>query len=129
MFLRQGPRFNNYPDRRAMRRFSIKLPASVRVCGIPYDFPAQIQNISARGVFFYIERWMSPGGRIEVTMNLPPQVTLAEPARVRILALVVRVEAQTRTEYAGVAALIEEYELLPAGDESHSSADLEYSHR
>ena len=110
-----------------MRRFSVKLPVSVRVWGVPYDFPAQIQNISARGLFFYIERWMSPGARVEVTMNFPPQVTLGESAKVKFLALVLRVEAHTRTEYAGVAALIEEYEFLGAGDQARSSSQLEHS--
>ncbi|MBV9339927.1 MAG: PilZ domain-containing protein, partial [Acidobacteria bacterium] len=115
--------------RRAMRRFSIKLPVSVRVCGVPYDFPAQIQNISARGLFFYIERWMSAGKRVEVTMNFPPQVTLADSAKVKFLAVVLRVETQTRTEYAGVAALIEEYEFLGSAGEGHGSTELEHSNR
>lgn len=103
----------------------MKLPASVRICGVPYDFPVQTANISARGIFFYIDRWMSEGARIELTMNLPPQVTLGEPARVRFIALVLRVETRSRAERAGVAALIEEFELLPPVNESHSSAPME----
>ena len=38
MLLRHGPVYNNSPDRRAMRRFSMRLPASVRVPGIPNPF-------------------------------------------------------------------------------------------
>lgn len=121
MLLRHGPDHNNAPDRRAMRRFSMKLPASVRVSGIPNPFLTETANVSARGIFFYIDRWMKEGSQIEVTMAFPPQVTLAEPLRVRFLARVVRVEPQGGT-WMGVAAAIEEYEFLRSEEEG--SADL-----
>jgi PilZ domain-containing protein len=121
MLLRHGPDHNNPPDRRAMRRFSMKLPASVRVSGIPSPFQTETANVSARGIFFYIDRWMKEGSQVEVTMAFPPQVTLAEPLRVRFLARVVRVEPQVGT-WTGVAAAIEEYEFLRS--EGEGSADL-----
>src|SRR5690242_19383875 len=65
MLLRHGPGHNNAPDRRAMRRFSMKLPASVRVSGIPSPFQTETANVSARGIFFYIDRWMKEGSQIE----------------------------------------------------------------
>jgi hypothetical protein len=118
MLLRHGPDHNNEPDRRVMRRFSMKLPASVRVSGIPTPFQTETVNVSARGIFFYIERWMKEGSQVEVTMAFPPQVTLAEPLRVRFLARVVRAEPQVGT-WMGVAAAIEEYEFLrPEEEES-----------
>ena len=118
MFLQQGPVFNNGPDRRTMRRFAMKLPASVRVSGIPSEFPVETENVSARGIFFYIDRRMTPGARVEVTMSFPPQVTLSDPLRVRFIARVLRVEAQDSAERAGVAAMIEEYEFLQPADEA-----------
>src|SRR5437870_5563750 len=78
-------------ERRTLRRFHMNLPASVRVAGIPVPFETQSENISARGIFFYIERWMKEGSSVEVTMDFPSQVTLAEPVRVRLNARVVRV--------------------------------------
>jgi len=74
-----------------MRRFTMKLPASVRVSGIPSEFPTETENVSARGIFFYLDRWMAEGARVEVTMAFPPQVTLTDPVRVRFLARVLRV--------------------------------------
>ena len=127
MFLRQGPVSENSPDRRAMRRFSMKLPASVRVSGIPSEFPTDIENVSARGIFFYLDRWMTQGARVEVTMAFPAQVTLAEPLRVRFLARVVRVESEGSSSRVGVAALIEEYEFLRPDGESEASSGLEPS--
>ena len=121
MLLRHGPDNDNAPDRRAMRRFSMKLPASVRVSGIPTPFLTETENVSARGIFFYIERWMKEGSQVEVTMAFPPQVTLADPLRVRFLARVVRVEPQVGS-WMGVAAAIEEYEFLRPEEEG--SAEL-----
>ena len=121
MLLRHGPDHDNPPDRRAMRRFSMKLRASVRVSGIPTPFVTETKDVSARGIFLYIDRWMKEGSQVEVTMAFPPQVTLAEPLRVRFLARVVRVEPQVGT-WMGVAAAIEEYEFLRSEEEG--SADL-----
>ena len=111
MLFGQGSVLNNPHDRRAMRRFAMQIPASVRVSGIPFEFATQTENISAQGLFFYLDRWMSKGTRVEVTMAFPPQVTLEEPQYVRLQARVVRVEPLT-FERVGVAAVIEGHEFL-----------------
>lgn len=107
----QGSVFNNPPDRRAMRRFSMKVPAAVRVSGIPNEFVTETQNVSARGIFFYLDRLMTEGARVEVTLNFPPEITLADHLQVRCIARVVRVESTIATR-TGVAAMIHEYEFL-----------------
>lgn len=123
MLARQASVFGNPPDRRAMRRFAMKLPALVRVSGIPTPFATETENVSARGLFFYLDRWLTEGSRVEVTMDFPPQVTLADPLQVRFLARVMRVESNTPTR-TGVAATIEEYEFLrPEG--ADASATIE----
>jgi hypothetical protein len=99
-------------ERRSVRRFSMKLPAAVRVSGIPSEFATQTENVSARGLFFYLDRWMKEGAHVDVTMTLPPQVMMSEPVRVRFHARVVRVKAEPASTRVGVAALIEEYEFL-----------------
>jgi hypothetical protein len=101
------------PERRTMRRFDMRLPASVRVAGnCLRDLMTETQNVSARGVFFYLDRPLAEGARIEVTMTFPPHVTLTEPVRVRFTARVVRVEDSHSVSNIGVAAMIEEYEFL-----------------
>ena len=100
-------------ERRTMRRFDMRLPASVRVAGNGLrDLLTETQNVSARGVFFYLDRPLAEGARIEVTMTFPPHVTLTEPVRVRFTARVVRVEDSHSVSSIGVAAMIEEYEFL-----------------
>jgi len=113
MLFGHGSVLNNSQDRRAMRRFAVQIPASVRVSGIPFEFATQTENISAQGLFFYLDRWMSKGTRVEVMMVFPPQVTFAEPEYVRLQARVVRVEPLT-FERVGVAAVIEEHQFLSA---------------
>lgn len=126
MLLGQGPVSEENRERRAMRRFAMKLPASVRVSGIPNEFPVETENVSARGIFFYLDRWMSEGARVEVTMAFPPQVTLTDPVRVRFLARVVRVvPAQNPATRVGVGAMIEEYEFIRPRDESQDFSGMQ----
>lgn len=96
-----------------MRRFDMRLPAAVKVSGIDVDeLLTETQNVSARGVFFYLDRPIVEGSHIDVTLTFPPHVTLTDPVRVRFTARVVRVEAPLPASRIGVAALIEEYEFL-----------------
>jgi len=39
-----------------MRRFDMRLPATVRVLAGLRDLSTETQNVSARGVFFYLDR-------------------------------------------------------------------------
>jgi hypothetical protein len=100
-------------DRRSMRRFDMRLPATVRMNGdTAGEFHTETQNVSARGVFFYLDRNLAHGSRIEVTLTFPPHVTLTDAVRVRFTARVIRVESPLPSARIGVAAAIEEYEFL-----------------
>ena len=100
-------------ERRTMRRFDMRLPATVKVDGAGIlELPTETQNVSARGVFLYLDRSVAEGSRIEVTLTFPPHVTLTDAVRVRFITRVVRVEAPLPASRIGVAALIEEYEFL-----------------
>jgi hypothetical protein len=108
------------PERRSMRRFDMRLPAAIRLNGdAANEFLTETQNVSARGVFFYLDRAVASGSRIEVTLTFPPHVTLTDPVRVRFAARVIRVETPLPSARIGIAAVIEEYEFLrttPASD-------------
>jgi len=100
-------------ERRTTRRFDMRLPASVRVPGTSLqELDTETQNVSARGVFFYLDREVVPGSRIEVTLTFPPHITLTDAVRVRFAARVIRVETPSPSARIGVAAMIEEYEFL-----------------
>lgn len=99
-------------ERRTMRRFDMRLPAAIRSIGGAEELLTETQNVSARGVFFYLDRPLAEGSKIEVTTTFPPHITMTGAMRVRFTARVVRVEAMPASR-VGVAAVIEEYEFLP----------------
>jgi PilZ domain len=112
----------NSQDRRNVRRFDMHLPAVVQLDGMTADgLLTETQNVSARGIFFYLDRPLCAGARIEVTMTFPPHITLTESVRVRFGARVIRVEDPLPGSRIGMAAAIEQYEFLPT-PQPHSSA-------
>ncbi len=113
------------PERRAMRRFDMRLPAAVRIAGEP-ELSTETENVSARGIFFQLQRPLREGDLIAVTLTFPPHVTLTEKVRVRFDARVIRVQAQSVSGApVGIAAAIEAYEFLrnyPVEDPEESPA-------
>jgi hypothetical protein len=101
----------NAQERRMMRRFDMRLPAIVRAEGSP-EFHTETQNVSARGVFFYLDRPITAGTKLEVTLTFPPHVTLTDAVRVRFTARVIRVDQPLPSARVGTAAMIEDYEFL-----------------
>ena len=96
-----------------MRRFDMRLPALIHLPnGKAEDLPTETQNVSARGLFFYLDRPLLGNLRIEVTLTFPPHMTLTDSLRVRFAARVVRVDEPLPGSRIGVAALIEDYEFL-----------------
>lgn len=94
-----------------MRRFDMRLPAIVRLEGAD-ELQTETQNVSARGVFFYLDRAVSAGTKLEVTLTFPPHVTLTDAVRVRFVARVIRVDHPLPSARVGTAAMIEDYEFL-----------------
>ena len=114
-----------------MRRFDMRLPAVVRLDRTNLDqtnlertnldqtnadqeneFQTETQNVSARGVFFYLDRPVPAGTRCEVTLTFPPHITLTDAVRVRFTARVIRVDSPLPSLRIGTAAMIEDYEFL-----------------
>jgi hypothetical protein len=101
----------NTQERRTMRRFDMRLPATVRAESAS-EFRTETQNVSARGVFFYVDHPISSGTQLEVTLTFPPHITLTDAVRVRFKARVIRVDRPSPSARIGVAALIQDYEFL-----------------
>ena len=97
-----------------MRRFDMRLPAIVKFEGSS-ELYTETQNVSARGVFFYVDKGVSAGTKLEVTLTFPPHVTLTDAVRIRFSARVIRVDDPLPSTRIGVAAMIEDYEFLRSG--------------
>lgn len=99
-------------DKRATRRFPLRLPVTVRYGESTEELTAQTRDVSARGICFFVDSAIQAGSPIDFTLTLPPEITLTESIRVRCKGRVVRVEGGTPATKMAVAAVIEEYEFL-----------------
>jgi hypothetical protein len=101
-------------EKRAARRFALRIPVSIdRGEDLTSNEPAQIRDVSARGICFYLDSPIEQGSPVGFTLTLPPEITLTESIRVQCKGRVVRIEDSSDTGKIAVAAVIEEYEFLP----------------
>jgi len=97
-------------ERRAAQRFLLNLPVVVRSAEGAFDDKTVVSHdVSARGIFFYLDAAPSEGSKIEFTVTLPPEVTLTDSMRVDCRGRVVRVVGSRPGARFGVAATIEGY--------------------
>ena len=97
-------------EKRAARRFPLRVPVTVDHDNATQA--AQLRDVSARGISFYLESAVAQGSHIGFTLTLPPEITLTESIRVRCKGRVVRVEGSKPAGKMAVAAVIDEYEFL-----------------
>jgi PilZ domain len=100
-------------ERRATKRFRVKLPIIIRwmnQSGIG-EAQTESENISSRGVYFFLPREINNGSSVEFVIIVPHEITLAGPVRVRCQGRVRRTEIG-EMDRVGVVAEIERYEFL-----------------
>jgi hypothetical protein len=97
-------------ERRATRRFRMKLPMRVRWATKSGNWEAhtESEDITSRGIYFLLPTEIENGSWVELVFVLPREITLAEPVRARCQARVRRTEIK-ETDRVGVAAEIEFY--------------------
>jgi hypothetical protein len=100
-------------EKRGARRFPLRVPVTVDHENAAQS--AQLRDVSARGICFYLESSVAQGSPIGFTLTLPPEITLTESIRVQCKGRVVRVENARADGKLAVAAVIEEYEFLAEG--------------
>jgi hypothetical protein len=100
-------------EKRAARRFALRVPVTVDHENTQRGEAAQLRDVSARGISFFMEKAVVQGSPIGFTLTLPPEITLTESIRVQCKGHVVRVENGSDVGKLTVAAVIEEYEFLP----------------
>jgi hypothetical protein len=101
-------------EKRSARRFALRIPVSVaRGEKMEQSEPAQLRDVSARGICLYLESPIEQGSPIGFTLTLPPEITLTESIRVQCKGRVVRIDTAASNGKLAVAAVIEEYEFIP----------------
>ena len=102
-------------ERRTARRYDLSLPVMIRM---PIEKEASAPNgktrdISTRGVYFTIDRDLTAGAELDITLTLPSEVTRGSEVFIRATGKVVRVDKKENgASRIGVAAVIERYEII-----------------
>lgn len=72
---------------------------------------AVTRDVSAGGVYFYLEPDVVSGSTIEFVVTFPPEITLVKSLKVRCTGKIIRMDRPT-PQGIGIAAEIQRYEFL-----------------
>jgi hypothetical protein len=100
-------------ERRVGQRFDLHIPVSVKLSGTQHEACGFTQDLSARGSFFYTDFPLGAGESVELTLNMPSEITLGESMRVRCQGSVLRAVQPSVGTKLGVAVHFAGYEYLP----------------
>ena len=99
-------------EKRVLPRFPLEMPVWLRLPGSDATVHAKTRDVSASGVFFYVNCELRADSEIEFTMTLPPELTRTAAIQVSCKGKVVRVQNDEATGKVGVAAAIHSYDFL-----------------
>ncbi len=109
-------------DKRRANRYSFRMKAQVDSMGadeLPGPIETWTRDVSSKGLFLELDQPLDEGTRMNLTLQLPSEVT-GKPVLLRCLSRVVRVieEGENRV---GVGAVIENYEFVRTPEEGSPS--------
>jgi hypothetical protein len=82
-------------ERRIGQRFAFNLPVSLRDVSTAAEGLGVTQDLSSRGAFLFTDMALSEGAEIELTLEMPSEITLGENMRVRCRGSVLRIVKPT----------------------------------
>ncbi len=104
----------NRLERRGAQRFEVHLPLGVHYEG--RTFHGFTQDVSGRGVFFYVETALPEGAVVELTFTMPSEITFAESMPVRCRGRVLRASVSQSGQRSGIAVQLASYQYLAADE-------------
>jgi hypothetical protein len=111
----------NRLERRAAQRFEVQMPLAVYFEGSTVT--GFTQDLSSRGIFFYLEAALPIGAVVELTFTMPSEITLGNSMPVRCRGHVLRAAQAQEGQRNGIAVQLDSYEYLP-DDEQHPVAQF-----
>jgi PilZ domain-containing protein len=116
----------NRLERRSAQRFEVHQSLSLAIHFEGRTVPGFIQNLSARGIFFYAGTTLPEGAVVELTFTMASEITLAESMPVRCRGRVLRASPSPTGRVPaslsqagqrnGIAVRLESYQYLPADE-------------
>jgi len=113
MTLSQGGAGNLSMERRVAERFPLSLPMTVRwitPSGLA-EAQTKSEDVSSRGIYFCLSKWIEDGSPVEVVMTLPNEITSVGRMHVCCTGRVQRTEVLDLNRI-GMAVQLEHYEFL-----------------
>ena len=100
-------------ERRASRRFLIRIPLTVRWANehVIGEANTESREVSSRGVYFHLPKDLQRDLPVEIIMTLPHELTQAGPVWVRCQGRVLRSSPENAGE-VGVAVAMEGYQFM-----------------
>ena len=110
-------RFESRLERRGAQRFEVHQSCSLAVHYEGRTVPGFIQDLSGRGIFFYAETTLPQGAIVELTFNMPSEITLGESMQVRCRGRVLRASTSPAGRFqtgerSGIAVQFDSYHYL-----------------
>ncbi len=93
----------------------MQLPLEIESGGGPGTIMGITRDVSAGGVYFFVNSNALQGDIVEFVMTFPPEITLVKSLRVRCTSRILRVDPET-PRGIGVAAQIQRYEFLATAE-------------
>jgi hypothetical protein len=122
---------SNRVERRIGQRFPYLLPVSIRQTSTQIEAAGFTQDLSSRGVFLFTDAPLVEGSEVELTLQMPSEITLGENMRVRCRGHVLRVARPSASlpstigtitdSKLGIAVRFDGYEYLPESLEGAST--------
>lgn len=100
-------------DQRRSSRYAFRMKAKVQSVGtesLPEPLETWTRDVSAKGIFIELDQKLEEGTRMQLTLQLPSEVT-GRPVMLRCVSRVVRVVGADSGRI-GVGAVIESYEFV-----------------
>jgi hypothetical protein len=91
-------------ERRIGQRFPFNVPVRLRDVANSVEGLGFTQDLSSRGAFLFTDMALSEGAEIELTLNMPSEITLGENMRVRCQGRVLRVVKPTVNNWKPAAS-------------------------
>jgi hypothetical protein len=100
-------------EHRENRRFALRLPVTICIPSLGrQQFETDTKDVSARGVYFYLDAPVLRDTMIELILTLPTEITMTDSISVRCDARIVRLDHDSLGKQVGVAAIFERYEFV-----------------
>lgn len=100
-------------ERRSGVRVPAKVPVSIKAVGGTLGTSGETRDLSMSGIFLYTNSEISEGSELEMLLILPPELTQGEKRWVNCQASVLRVEKRSEGGDFGVAARINNMQVVP----------------